>query len=144
MRLDYLPTTSSVFKMSDLSVEERSAVIAWTKALFDHSSEGIEDSILRCALGISRMDIRELIFLRATKPKTLLKVAASLVMNTSNASAERKLETTQLNNGISYFTEPLLSWTLVGVIKALLREIFEKEYDPFLLANGAALTLSKL
>ena len=130
--------------MNDLSVEERSAVIAWTKALFDHSSEGIEDSILRCALGTSHIDIRELIFLRATKPKTLLKVAASLVMNTSNASAERKLETTQLNNGISYFTEPLLSWTLVGVIKALLREIFEKEYDPFFSANGAELILLKL
>lgn len=33
-----------------------------------------------------------------------------------------------LNNGVSYFTGPLLNWTLVGVIKALMRDIFEKKY----------------
>jgi mediator of RNA polymerase II transcription subunit 5 len=31
-----------------------------------------------------------------------------------------------LNNGVSYFTGPLLNWTLVGVVKALLREIQQK------------------
>jgi hypothetical protein len=31
-----------------------------------------------------------------------------------------------LNNGVSYFTGPLLNWTLVGVLKALLREIHQK------------------
>jgi mediator of RNA polymerase II transcription subunit 5 len=28
-----------------------------------------------------------------------------------------------MNNGISYFLGPLLNWTLLGVAKALLREI---------------------
>jgi len=34
-----------------------------------------------------------------------------------------------LKNGISYFTGPLLSWTLVGVIKSLLKEILHKDFD---------------
>jgi len=84
----------------------------WRKALFDQSSEGIEDSILR-----------------ATKPKTLLKFAASLVTITSNFCAERKTDMATLNNGISYFTGPLLNWTLVGVIKALMRDIIEKDFE---------------
>lgn len=47
LKTDYLLTTSSVFKGHELSMEERGAVNLWRKALFDQSSEGIEDSILR-------------------------------------------------------------------------------------------------
>ena len=34
-----------------------------------------------------------------------------------------------LQNGISYFTGPLLNWTLVGVIKALIRDITYRDFD---------------
>lgn len=34
-----------------------------------------------------------------------------------------KLDKDALMNGISYFTGPLLNWTLVGVIKALVKDM---------------------
>ncbi|THH04163.1 hypothetical protein EW145_g5729 [Phellinidium pouzarii] len=108
---DYLLSTSTVYRMSQLGGEDISAMAAWPKALFDKNSEGIEDNILR-----------------TTKPKTLMKLAASLIMQASNACADRRLEAETLSNGVSYFTGPLLNWTLVGVIKALLRDILEKNF----------------
>ena len=56
-----------------------------------------------------------------------MKVAALLIIQACNACAGRRMELETLKNGISYFTGPLLNWTLVGGIKALLRDILEKE-----------------
>ncbi|KAH8120455.1 mediator complex subunit Med5-domain-containing protein [Phellopilus nigrolimitatus] len=110
---EYLLSTSIVYRMSQLQYngEELVAMAAWPKALFDTNSEGIEDNILR-----------------TTKPKTLMKIAATFILQASNACADRRMDTENLNNGVSYFTGPLLNWTLVGVIKALLRDIFEKDF----------------
>ncbi|KAI5123762.1 hypothetical protein M0805_000352 [Coniferiporia weirii] len=109
---DYLLSTSTVYRLSQLGEEDINAMAAWPKALFDKNSEGIEDNILR-----------------TTKPKTLMKLSASLIMHASNACVDRRLEPEILNNGVSYFTGPLLNWTLVGVIKALLRDILEKNFS---------------
>jgi uncharacterized membrane protein len=38
------------------------------------------------------------------------------------AVSTQKIDSETLLNGVSYFTGPLLNWTLVGVIKALVRE----------------------
>ncbi|KAJ7619106.1 hypothetical protein DFH06DRAFT_1235312 [Mycena polygramma] len=82
---------------------------AWYKALFDSNSEGIEDTILR-----------------STQPKTLLRISASLF---SHAIKDPNIDEEVLNNGISYFTGPLLRWTLVGVVQALTHEIQLKGFS---------------
>jgi mediator of RNA polymerase II transcription subunit 5 len=38
-------------------------------------------------------------------------------------TAAHKMERDVLTNGVSYFTGPLLNWTLVNVIKSLIKEI---------------------
>ena len=37
--------------------------------------------------------------------------------------AQQKIDTDILKNGVSYFLDPLLNWTLVGVIKSLVRDV---------------------
>jgi hypothetical protein len=63
---------------------------------------------------------------RSTKPKTLCRISAVLVTEAIAYCSVRKMDLEVLNNGVSYFLGPLLNWTLVGVVKALLREIKEK------------------
>ncbi|EJD03833.1 uncharacterized protein FOMMEDRAFT_154950 [Fomitiporia mediterranea MF3/22] len=109
---DYLLSTSTVFRMSSLGLEDVNVVKAWSKALFDTNSEGIEDNILR-----------------TTKPKMLMKLTATLILQACNACADRRWSEDMLKNGVSYFTGPLLNWTLVGGIKALLRDIMEKDFN---------------
>jgi len=43
----YLTSNDVVYSVEDLSADSAVAFNAWFKALFDSSSEGIEDSILR-------------------------------------------------------------------------------------------------
>ncbi|GJE87594.1 mediator complex subunit Med5-domain-containing protein [Phanerochaete sordida] len=90
----------------ELKGEDEKALKSWYKTLFDAGSEGIDDSILR-----------------NTRPHSLLRVAATLLIMSINACANEKLDKEALNNGVSYFQGPLLNWTLVGVVKALLRDI---------------------
>ncbi|KAJ7783871.1 hypothetical protein DFH07DRAFT_727526 [Mycena maculata] len=99
----FLRSTAIVHQLDELSEQDTIAFHAWYKALFDSNSEGIEDTILR-----------------STQPKTLLRISASLF---SHAIKDSNIEEDVLNNGISYFTGPLLRWTLVGVVLALSREI---------------------
>ncbi|KAJ7786401.1 hypothetical protein B0H16DRAFT_30240 [Mycena metata] len=99
----FLRSTAIVHRLDDLSGEDAIAFHAWYKALFDSSSEGIEDTILR-----------------STQPKTLLRISASLF---SHAIKDANIDEDVLTNGISYFTGPLLRWTLVGVVQALTQEI---------------------
>ncbi|KAJ7225445.1 hypothetical protein GGX14DRAFT_348768 [Mycena pura] len=99
----FLRSTAVVHRLNDLSSDDAVAFNAWYKALFDSSSEGIEDTILR-----------------STKPKALLRISASLF---SHAIKDPNIDEDVLNNGISYFNGPLLRWTLVGVVQALTREI---------------------
>jgi mediator of RNA polymerase II transcription subunit 5 len=63
---------------------------------------------------------------RSTKPRTLLLISATLFSHAISARAGNKMDADVLNNGVSYFTGPLLNWTLVGVVKSLLREIQQK------------------
>lgn len=106
LTLDLLESATISYRPDELAPEDGKAFAAWFKALFDSNSEGIEDTILR-----------------STKPKRLLRLAASLFSHAINLCMERKMDREVLNNGVSYFLGPLLSWTLTGVIKALLSEI---------------------
>ncbi|KAJ7181738.1 mediator complex subunit Med5-domain-containing protein, partial [Mycena crocata] len=105
----FLRSTAIVHRPEDLPEEDAVAFHAWYKALFDSNSEGIEDTILR-----------------STQPKTLLRITASLF---SHAIKDPNLEEDVLNNGVSYFTGPLLRWTLVGVVLALSQEIQLKGFS---------------
>ncbi|KAJ7070959.1 hypothetical protein C8F01DRAFT_1244634 [Mycena amicta] len=99
----FVRSTAVVYGVAELSGEDSAAFNIWYKALFDRNSEGIEDTILR-----------------SVKPKTLLKISATLF---SSAMRDPNIDDDMLNNSISYFTGPLLKWTLVGVLVNLTREI---------------------
>jgi mediator of RNA polymerase II transcription subunit 5 len=64
--------------------------------------------------------------IRSTKPRTLLLISATLFSHAISARVDKKMDADVLNNGVSYFTGPLLNWTLIGVVKALIREIQQK------------------
>ena len=53
----------------------------------------------------------------------LLMMAATLCSHAITACTEHKIDADVLANGFSFFTGPLLSWTLVGVVKTLVREV---------------------
>ncbi|KAF7306991.1 Mediator of RNA polymerase II transcription subunit 5 [Mycena indigotica] len=100
----FIRATAVVYNVNELEGPDLAAFNIWYKALFDRNSEGIEDTILR-----------------SVKPKTLLKISATLF---SFALKDPNIDSEVLNNGISYFTGgPLLKWTLVGVVANLMQEI---------------------
>ncbi|KAG6902913.1 hypothetical protein C0995_010083 [Termitomyces sp. Mi166 len=105
----FLKSTDTAHTNDSLSIEDSQAFSVWFKALFDSGSEGIEDSILR-----------------STQPKVLLKISAALFLQAITFHMMQKIDKDTLTNGVSYFMGPLLSWTLVGIIKALIREIIQQ------------------
>ncbi|KAI0721268.1 hypothetical protein C8T65DRAFT_228522 [Cerioporus squamosus] len=110
---EFLRTAGMNVRADSLTGDEPAAFTSWTKALFDPGSEGIEDTILR-----------------ATRPKTLLKIAPFLFAHAIHSVTENKVKMDKevLNNGISYFLGPLLNWTLAGVIRFLLSDIQRRGY----------------
>lgn len=49
-----------------------------------------------------------------------------IIENAIHLFKSKQMDLEALNNGISFFTGPLLNWTLVGVIRYLIREIQRK------------------
>ncbi|EMD42220.1 hypothetical protein CERSUDRAFT_110751 [Gelatoporia subvermispora B] len=107
-----LHSAALVHRIGELDNEDTTAFQNWSRALFDSSIEGIEDTILR-----------------STRPKTLLRIAATLFSHAIEACHARKMDKEVLNNGISYFLGPLLNWTLTGVIKSLVLEIQRRNFN---------------
>ncbi|KAG2366610.1 mediator complex subunit Med5-domain-containing protein [Suillus spraguei] len=105
-RTELLRCTSRVYQLDELSPEHKSAFATWYKAIFDSNSEGIDDALLR-----------------TTKPQILLQISATLFSQAALARQENRLDNDTLQTGMSYFLGPLLRWTLVGVIHAMLFEI---------------------
>lgn len=56
----------------------------------------------------------------------LLRMSATLFSQAIKAASLQKIDGDVLNNGVSYFTGPLLSWTLVGVVVALIHEVHQR------------------
>lgn len=52
----------------------------------------------------------------------MLRIAATLFHQAIKAASTKKIDAETLLNGVSYFTGPLLNWTLVGVVEALIRD----------------------
>ncbi|KAG2044771.1 mediator complex subunit Med5-domain-containing protein [Suillus americanus] len=105
-RTELLRCTSRVYQLDELSPEHKSAFVTWYKAIFDSNSEGIDDALLR-----------------TTKPQILLQISATLFSQAALARQENRIDNDTLQTGMSYFLGPLLQWTLVGVIHAMLFEI---------------------
>ncbi|KAG1757493.1 mediator complex subunit Med5-domain-containing protein [Suillus lakei] len=105
-RTELLRCTSRVYQPDELSPEHKSAIATWYKAIFDSNSEGIDDALFR-----------------TTKPQILLQISATLFSQAALARQENRLDNDTLQTGMSYFLGPLLRWTLVGVIHAMLFEI---------------------
>ncbi|KAF4623014.1 hypothetical protein D9613_001873 [Agrocybe pediades] len=105
----YLLNTDAVPRHLDRG--QADLATAWTKAVFVNS-EGIEDNILR-----------------STNPKVLVRIAPAIIIQAIQyAIAAQKIDKDALMNGVSYFTGPLLNWTLVGVIKALIKDVQQKHF----------------
>ncbi|KAG6334298.1 hypothetical protein ID866_4795 [Astraeus odoratus] len=110
VRTDFL-RSSRVYSVDDLPHEAKSVFSGWFKAIFDSSSEGIDDIILR-----------------STKPKILLQLSATLFSQACIARQDGRIDNDVLHNGISYFLGPLLNWTLVGVVHAMLFEVQQRGF----------------
>ncbi|KAJ3985681.1 hypothetical protein F5890DRAFT_1572792 [Lentinula detonsa] len=119
MSSDFLKSTAEVYSSSSLTGGDLTTFNAWLKALFE--SEGIEDAV--CSRSSFKFTTS------STQPKTLLRIAASLVLHAIGLTIEGKMNMDALRNGVMYFSDPLLDWTLVGVIKALLQEIHQKRFN---------------
>ncbi|KAG9314425.1 hypothetical protein JVU11DRAFT_5222 [Chiua virens] len=104
--------SSRVYHAEDLPLDVRSVFAGWFKAIFDSSSEGIDDTILR-----------------STRPVTLLRMSPTLFSQACIARQEGRIDNDVLHNGISYFLGPLLNWTLVGVIHAMLFEVQQRGFN---------------
>jgi mediator of RNA polymerase II transcription subunit 5 len=63
---------------------------------------------------------------RSTKPKTLLQMSPTLFSQACIARQDGRIDNDDLHNGISYFLGPLLNWTLVGVVHAMLFEVQQR------------------
>lgn len=63
---------------------------------------------------------------RSTPPKTLLQLSPTLFSQACIARQDNRIDKDVLHNGISYFLGPLLNWTLVGVVHAMLFEIQQR------------------
>ncbi|KAJ4486235.1 hypothetical protein J3R30DRAFT_3655453 [Lentinula aciculospora] len=114
---EFFKSTAEVHPYNLLAGGDLTPFNAWLKALFE--SEGIEDT----------EPISQLWSTSSTQPKTLLRIAASLVLHAIGLTIEGKMNMDTLRNGVMYFTDPLLNWTLVGVVKALLQEIHQKGFN---------------
>jgi hypothetical protein len=49
-------------------------------------------------------------------------IATTLFSHAIQAYSENKITSDVLTNGVAYFTSNLLNWTLVGVVKMLIKE----------------------
>ncbi|KIM67250.1 hypothetical protein SCLCIDRAFT_109053 [Scleroderma citrinum Foug A] len=110
LRTDFL-RSSRVYNADDLPAEAKFVFAGWFKAIFDSSNEGIDDTILR-----------------STTPKTLLQMSPTLFAQACIARQDNRIDIDVLHSGISYFLEPLLNWTLVGVVHAMLFEIQQRGF----------------
>ena len=66
-------------------------------------------------------------FVRSTPLKLLLRLSTSLITQ----ALRSKLDPDILSNGVSYFTSPLLNWTLFNVVRGVLKESESSKWVPF-------------
>ncbi|RSH95318.1 mediator complex subunit [Saitozyma podzolica] len=90
--------------LADLSVTEKTCMSGWVKALF--GSDGIDDQILL-----------------STVPADFCWLSTSVIQQAIAATAAGAIDRDTLHSGLSYFSQPLLSWSLGGIVAWLCQEI---------------------
>ncbi|KAG8907583.1 mediator complex subunit [Tulasnella sp. 403] len=104
---DFLFNTSPAHPQTAYTIEERALMRKWHKYVFDANSEGIGDKLLR-----------------STHPKRLLHMAPPLFCE---ALASKTTDINVLRSGgIAYFMEPLLNWSLAGVLRGIAEDAIKK------------------
>ncbi|KAG8883714.1 mediator complex subunit [Tulasnella sp. 331] len=98
-----------VTELQSFSAKEKVIFKGWLEAVFagDSSSEGISDRLFR-----------------TTPPRLLLRMAAPLFCEAIKTSGT-DIEALR-SGGVAYFLEPLLNWSLVGVIQGLVENSFRR------------------
>ncbi|WWC91311.1 uncharacterized protein L201_006254 [Kwoniella dendrophila CBS 6074] len=89
---------------NNLPEKQKECMNGWVKAIF--GSDGIEDAILL-----------------ATSPQDLYTISATLIEQAILAVIANQIDLDTLHSGLSYFSQPLLSWCLGGVVFWLCKEI---------------------
>ena len=59
----------------------------------------------------------------ATSPENFYRLAPTLIQQAIAATAAGQIDLDALRSGLSYFSQPLLSWSLGGIVSWLCREI---------------------
>ena len=90
--------------LGDLDPSKRSCINGWIKALF--GPDGIDDEIIL-----------------ATTPAEFYRLAAGVIQQSILATAAGQIDIDTLHSGLSYFSQPLLSWSLGGIVEWLADEI---------------------
>ncbi|KAG9039058.1 mediator complex subunit [Tulasnella sp. JGI-2019a] len=111
LSVDFLAPKIHVPEMQSFSADEKVVFKGWLEAVFasDSSSEGISDKLLR-----------------TTPPKLLLRMGAALfcaAIKTNGTDIEALR-----SGGVAFFLEPLLNWSLVGVLRGLVEDAFRRGY----------------
>ncbi|GAA5903364.1 uncharacterized protein JCM6883_004982 [Sporobolomyces salmoneus] len=99
----WIPTSSAAYSLQSLDEEGRTAVAGFISALF---GDGISDDLMH-----------------ATNPRTLLKVAPTILKQSLVACQNGVVDLDSLKDALSYFLQELLSFTLPGVLQWLIGEI---------------------
>ena len=99
-----LQTTSRVRLVDELTDDESLWLKVWIQAKF--GSTGISDELLQ-----------------STQPLNLLNLAPTLVSQAISAAMAQLIDIETLHSGLSYFSQPLLSWSQCGIIEWLCHEI---------------------
>lgn len=93
-----------IFALSELTTDEQSCMSGWVQALFGVS--GIGDDLLQ-----------------ATPPGRFLRLAPTLISQAINANEQGIIDAASLANGLSYFAQPLLSWSLICMMRSMADEL---------------------
>ncbi|KAL7421490.1 hypothetical protein Q5752_004377 [Cryptotrichosporon argae] len=93
--------------LRDLDAGEQELVNSWVKALY--GSDGIDDQILL-----------------ATSPHVFSRLATTLIDQSIAAAANGVIDMDTLRSGLSYFSQPLISWSLGGIVGWLCGEVERK------------------
>ncbi|GAA6058794.1 hypothetical protein JCM10212_001910 [Sporobolomyces blumeae] len=99
----WIPTSSAAHALPALDEDSRAAVGGFIGALF---GDGISDDLMH-----------------ATNPRTLLRVAPTILKQSLVACQSGAVDLDSLKDALSYFLQELLSFTLPGVLAWLISEI---------------------